>query len=226
MKHYTRSSDAPISRRASVIGRSVAAVMGALRASWRVDARGLERFDAALAEGRRGMIVFWHGKYAPLFVLLRDRHACIFASESERGATIATICAWFGHDCVRIPDGGRDESLARMETALRERNATGLAADGPLGPWHKAKRGPIVLASKLGYEIFPVSFAARPCLQSKSRWDRMELPAPFARVRLEVGPPFAVPRDVAESPDAIGSWCERLGHELDDAGAAAASALR
>lgn len=220
-----RRADVLISNRARLIGASIASSMEMLRASWRLETHGLDRFDAALAEGRRAMIVFWHGKYAPLFALLGGRHACIFSSQSARGFAIASICTHFGYECVLLPDGGRDESIARMEEALRGHHATGLAADGPLGPWHKAKRGPIVLASKFGYEIFPVSFAARPCLASRVRWDRLELPLPFARVCLEVGEPFTVPRQVVENVETIGPWCERLGRELDDAGAAAGARL-
>jgi lysophospholipid acyltransferase (LPLAT)-like uncharacterized protein len=211
--------------RARLLGLAAANGLGALCASWRVGVSGLDRFDEALAERRRALMLFWHGKYVPLFVLLRDRRACIFSSVSERGSSIATICRHFGYECVRLPDGGGADSLERMELALREHLATGLAADGPLGPWHKVKRGPVVLASRLGFEIYPVSFAARPCLVSRSRWDRMELPLPFARVRLVVGEPMAVPRDASESVEATAAWCDRLRHALDETGAAAERAL-
>ena len=204
-----------ISRRARAIGGTVARTLSVLCATWRVGVSGLERFDQALLEGRRALVVFWHGKYVPMFAILRDRRACIFSSESERGSAIATICRHFGYACVRLPDGGRDESLLRMEEALREYSLTGLAADGPLGPFHKVKRGPIVLASRLGYEIFPMSFAARPCFVAKARWDQMELPSPFARVQLAVGTPFAVPRDIERDADALTAWCHVLGEALD-----------
>lgn len=212
-----------LSLRAEVIGTAVAYFLGALRATWRVDAMGVDRFDEALAEGRRALLVFWHGKYVPMFSLLRNRRACVFASESERGSAIAVICRHFGNACVRIPDGGKDESLRRMEAALEEYSATGLAADGPLGPRHKVKRGPVLLASKLGFEIFPASFAARPCLEAKRRWDRMELPPPLARLRLEVGAPIKVPREL--DPDGVSDWCLVLHQALDTVDAAAREGL-
>lgn len=199
--------------RAMAAGTAVALFLGALRATWRVETHGVDRFDAAIAEGRRALLVFWHGKYAPLFAILRDRRACIFSSESDRGLAIATICRHFGYACVRIPDGGGDESLRRMEEALKDYSLTGLAADGPLGPRHKVKRGPVLLASQLGFEIFPASFAARPCLVAKKRWDRMELPPPFAHVRLELGSPFAVPPRLDQ--DGLSAWSRVLHEALD-----------
>jgi len=219
----TRAHRGGISLRAMATGTAAAFLLGALRATWRVEVNGLDRFDAALAEGRRVLAVFWHGKYVPLFALMRERRACIFSSESERGSAIAMICRHFGYACVRIPDGGRDESLRRMEAALKDYSLTALAADGPLGPRHKVKRGPVLLASRLGFEVFPMSFAARPCLVARSRWDRMELPPPFARVRLESGSPFAVPRDL--DPDGVGAWCRVLHEALDAVDEAASEGL-
>ena len=42
----------------------------------------------------------------------------------------------------------------------------------------------------------------------------MELPPPFARVRLEIGSPLAVPRDL--DADGIAAW-SRVLHEARDA---------
>lgn len=209
--------------RAIATGTAIAFLLAALRATWRVESHGVDRFDAAIAQGRRALLVFWHGKYAPLFAILRDRRACIFSSESDRGLAIATICRYFGYACVRIPDGGGDESLRRMEAALEDYSATGIAADGPLGPRHKVKRGPVLLASRLGFEIFPASFAARPCLVSKHRWDRMELPPPFARVRLELGSPFAVPPGLDQ--EGVSAWSRVLHEALDTVDEAAREGL-
>lgn len=206
-------------------GGAVARLLEVLRASWRVEAHGLDRFDAMLASGRRGLVLFWHGKYVPLFVLLRDRRGCVFTSESKRGAAIGAICRHFGYECVCLPDRGGDSSLARMERALEGHGTTALAADGPLGPYHTVKRGPVLLASRLGFEVVPVSFAARPTLVARARWDRMELPLPFARVALELGDPLGVPRAVAESAEEVAAWSRRLHAALDAVDAAASDAL-
>lgn len=185
-------------------------------ASWRVTVRGLDRFDARLAEGRPVFALFWHGKYTPLFALLRGRRAVIFTSLSARGDVIAGICRHFGYTPIQLADHGGDASLGLMREALRGAPACGIAVDGPLGPYHAVKRGPIQLASELGFLVFPVTFAARRSRVDLGRWDRFELPALFTRMVLLVGDEIEIPPGVGEDhPVALERWTERLHRELD-----------
>jgi len=202
--------------RARLLGWLWSVILRLQAASWRKTVRGLDRFDARLAEGRPVFALFWHGKYTPLFALLRGRKAVIFTSLSARGDVIATICRHFGYTPVQLADHGGDDSLERMRGALRGAPACGIAVDGPLGPYHAVKRGPIQLASELGFLVFPVTFAARRSRIDVDRWDRFELPSPFTRVVLLVGEEIEVPPGVGEEhPEELHRWTERLHRALD-----------
>lgn len=202
--------------RARLIGSAWSLALRLQAASWRKIVRGVDRFDARIAEGRPVLALFWHGKYTPLFALLRGRRAVIFTSLSARGDVIATICRRFGYSPVQIADHGGDASLGRMREALRSAPACGIAVDGPLGPYHAVKRGPVQLASELGLLVFPVTFAARRSRVDTGRWDRFELPRLFTRVVLLMGDEIEIPPGVGEgTPEELGRWTERIHDALD-----------
>lgn len=201
----------PGSGRARVLGLLAAAWLRLQRATWRVSQEGVDRFDTALERGERVIVVFWHGKYVPLFVLLRGRSACVFTSLSRRGAVIAELCRRFGYRPVSLPDHGGDRSLEEMRRALAGSPVAGIAADGPQGPYHVFKRGAIELASSLGCPLIPTGVAARRKRVLHQRWDRMELPRLFTRIGLAMGEAVHVP------PDVIGESLHRWQLELASA---------
>lgn len=210
--------EASAQRRPAARSRLLAAAWTALcrlqMATWRVRDEGLDRLDRRLARGEGTFIVFWHGKYLPLFGLLRGRSACVFTSLSARGDVIVDLCHRFGYRAIRIPDGGRDQSLQIMRQALTRERAAATAIDGPLGPYHSVKRGPIQLASELGWAVVPVTVAARRRWVAEKRWDRMELPWLFTRIRLAAGEPIEVPGGL--TPEAVEVWKGRVGQALDE----------
>lgn len=182
-------------------------------ATWRKEVHDLDRLDDRMARGQPVLVAFWHGKYTPLFALLRGRKAVAFTSLSFRGAVIGEICRRFGYRPVQLPDHGRDESLERMRRELRTATTCGIAVDGPLGPYHVVKRGPVQLASDLGFVVLPMTFAARRSRIAADRWDRMEVPSLFTRVVFLVGEPLQVPKDL--DPDGVQQWCTRVRYALE-----------
>jgi len=197
---------------ARVTGAFQAALIRLTYSSWRVDLDA-SNLDVPLARGRRVMLAFWHGKYVPIFAALSGRRACIFTSLSRRGAVIAEICRRFGYEPVMIPDRGADASYEAMREALESHNACGIAADGPLGPFHVVKRGLVRLASELDYRIVTCSVASRPKRTFTRRWDRMEIPRPFARVCLSMSNPICVPRNLDDA--SVDLWCTHVRHQLE-----------
>lgn len=193
-------------------------------ATWRQEVHGLEPLDDLLARRVPVLVAFWHGKYTPLFALLRGRRAAIFTSASFRGDVIAGICRRFAYRPVQLQDHGRDRSLESMRRALREIPACGVAVDGPLGPYHAVKRGPVQLASELGLLVVPVTFAARRSRVARHRWDRMEVPRLFTRVVFLVGEPMAVPAGLDEV--GVRKWAARLARVLETLDAEAHSRVR
>lgn len=182
-------------------------------ATWRTKYEGIDDLDRILREGRRVMFSFWHGKYVALFALLRGRSACVFTSKSNRGEVISDICRRFGYHCVQIPDNGRAYSISTMRRALVDHQNGGIAVDGPVGPYHRVKKGAIKLASELGYEVVPASVCARRRRVLKHRWDRLEIPGLFTRVGFVIGAPIQVPPNLC--PEEINRLAERLGQSLE-----------
>ncbi|MGH8579482.1 MAG: glycosyltransferase [Gammaproteobacteria bacterium] len=182
-------------------------------ATWRTKYEGIEDLDHILGEGRRVMFSFWHGKYVPLFALLRGRSACVFTSKSNRGEVISDICRRFGYHCVQIPDNGRAYSISTMRRALVDHQNGGIAVDGPVGPYHRVKKGAIKLASELGYEVVPASVCARRRRVLKHRWDRLEIPGLFTHVGFAIGAPIQVPPDLCS--EEVNRFTESLHHALE-----------
>lgn len=198
-------------------------LLSLLHRSWQTETIGLENMEDLLGRQERILVVFWHGKYLPFFTLLRDRGACIFSSRSLRGEVIAGICRRFGHHCLTLPGHTGEEALQLMRTALGERKMAALVPDGPTGPYHHVKSGVIRLAAGLGMTLLPASAASSRKLVLTRRWDRMEMPLPFARIRLVIGEPIVVPGDLGGHP--IGWWAERVREALESAGEEAEAGL-
>ena len=198
-----------MSRRARLAGAILAWLLGLGARTWRRRLEGVEQIGELLAARRRVVFAFWHGKYVPLFALLRVPGACVFTSRSLRGEVLAELSRRFGYRAVTIPGHGALESMVGV---LRESAAVAIAVDGPLGPFHAVKRGAVELASRTGAVVMPVSVAARPRKVFARRWDRMEIPRPFSRVHLAVGEPIEVPPDLDAS--AVRAWSDRLAAAL------------
>lgn len=201
--------------RARILGWISAWLLRIQWTSWRKEVEGLDRMDEMLARGQRILVTFWHGKYVPLFALLRGQRACVFASQSFRGDVIAEICRNFGYHCVQIPDSAGDRSLDLMRRALAANQTGAIAVDGPLGPYHAVKRGAIQLASDLGFVLLPASVASRRKRVLIRRWDRMEIPRLFTRVCLVVGEAIEIPAGL--SKEEIGPWIRRFREALEAA---------
>ncbi|WP_343116744.1 lysophospholipid acyltransferase family protein [Ostreiculturibacter nitratireducens] len=156
-------------------------------ASLRVDRAEIARLDRVQAEGRPFVLAFWHEKYVPLFLFSRNRGAVIVASRSPRGRVIAGIAQSYGNRALLTQGDGHHEGLGRLVGTLsRDGGFAAIAVDGPLGPRRKAKSGALRIAAGLGTFALPVSFEARPALRLSRRWDHMEIPLPFSRVKVHV----------------------------------------
>ncbi|MGA7616765.1 MAG: DUF374 domain-containing protein [Thermoanaerobaculia bacterium] len=206
-----------------------AAYVGCSRFEWMTWRRGddaaLRKIDELLARGVRLLAVFWHGSYLPLFVLLRNRRACIVSSESFRGEVIGKISRLCGFENVRVEDGSGDDAIIRIAAALSSHQAGALAVDGPLGPRHLVKRGVPLIASRAGMALLPVAVAMSKKKVLDQRWDRMELPRLFSRIELTAGELIFVPPELDEtSALRYAAEVERALEALDRSAAAKVAA--
>jgi lysophospholipid acyltransferase (LPLAT)-like uncharacterized protein len=183
---------------AAVVGTVIAAILIGWASTWRKDTSELEKLDHRLKQGERLVAAFWHGKYFSLLPLANGLPATVVTVDSFRGKVIARICRCFGYRAVQVSRSAGTPALAHVEDELSDGAVLAAAAvDGPLGPRHQPKAGAIRICADLGYRLVPVSVNGAPKIVSAKRWDRHEIPLPFARVRIAVGEPIDVPRDLA-----------------------------
>jgi lysophospholipid acyltransferase (LPLAT)-like uncharacterized protein len=182
--------------------------------SWYRDDVEIDRLDEVLERGEDVILVFWHGKFIPLFALLEGHNTTVFTSDCFRGEVISHICQRFGYQPSLIPPGGQGNAYRHVQKVLKTANLGAFAVDGPLGPNHEPKPGAVKLASKLGHLIVPVSMACDGKRVLTKRWDKRELPHWGATVSLAVGDPIRIPaglraRDIAE-------WNEKVKVAIDE----------
>jgi lysophospholipid acyltransferase (LPLAT)-like uncharacterized protein len=182
--------------------------------TWQREIIGREHIQQALERQERVLVVFWHGKYVPLFVLLRGFEACILTTRSFRGDIIAAICKNFGYDSAEIPDHATMETPSILDRISAEHHFLGIAADGPHGPYHSVKAGLVHFASQLQLVIIPASVSVRRKIVFKKRWDRMEIPLFFSRVCLVLGEPLRVPPVLRHQE--LKEWTQRLKKIIED----------
>lgn len=193
---------------AHMLGLICAALLKLLAKSWRADTSQLSHLDQTLASGTSIVVVFWHGTYLPLFALATGRPVTVFTSRSFRGKVIASICRTFGYHPKLLPPGQRGYHTMRHMLAPQSQNHTApwivaIAVDGPLGPAHKVKTGALHLASRLGAVIMPIGVVSRPSWSCTGRWDKFEIPIPWAKVVLTVGDPIRVPEHLGRNHEDI-----------------------
>jgi lysophospholipid acyltransferase (LPLAT)-like uncharacterized protein len=172
-------------------------LLRALAASWRIQRSGEDPFAPGAA--RPTILAFLHQSALAAAGSLRERGIHVAVSRSRDGEHIARVLARLGYG--ESPRGsstrGGAEALRGLLRCLRAGGVVAILVDGPRGPARVAKPGAVAAARLAGAPIVPVVLAARPCLRFAS-WDRMLLPLPFARVRVDYGEPLRVPREAPE----------------------------
>ena len=91
---------------------------------------------------------------------------------------------------------GRQALLELLTWAERDYDIA-ITPDGPRGPCYVAQEGAISLAQLTGFPIVPVSYELSWKITVNS-WDRFQIPLPFSRCIMRLGPPLAVPREANE----------------------------
>lgn len=74
----------------------------------------------------------------------------------------------------------------------------GFTVDGPKGPRHVAKSGPVMVAKKTGDPILPFIITPKRSIIANS-WDKMIIPFPFTRATMTFGEPIFVPDDADDT---------------------------
>jgi len=202
------------------VPRAATLILGGLTASWRIGEAGAVSASPASRPSEPKIYAVWHevalaaGHYRGLRL-----HA--LASQSFDGELISRALVQLGWAPPARGSSTRGGSGGTLELQgfLRQGESVLLTVDGPRGPRHVAKPGAVKLGRISGLAVVPVAFVCRPALRLKS-WDRMMVPAPFARGLFWFGEELRFTKDGADAA-ALG----RLQRGLEAANRAAARAL-
>jgi lysophospholipid acyltransferase (LPLAT)-like uncharacterized protein len=103
-------------------------------------------------------------------------------------------------------------ALLGLRRALQEGWTVAFSIDGPRGPRHKVKPGPVSLARSSGVpmSLFHIAVERAWVLNT---WDRLIIPKPFSRVLLRFGKLIPVPAEATD--EELERYQQKLQDSLD-----------
>lgn len=169
----------------------------ALYAGLRFDVQGFEYLEEVRRTGKPVVFVLWHGRLLPLLYWYRDRGIVILVSRHRDGEYLARLGRGLGYGTIRgSSTRGGHRALRRLVRAVRAGRSLAITPDGPQGPRERLKPGALQVARVTGVPIIPILAGTRRGWWIEG-WDRFLVPQPFATIRIAVGRPRLVPRDLA-----------------------------
>lgn len=165
----------------------------------RFEVEGLENLDAIEKAGKLPIYTFWHDRIFLSTYFWRRRGIVVLTSKSFDGEYIARFIQRFGYGAIRGSSSrGGSKALVEMIKAMRRGLPMAFTVDGPRGPKHEVKSGPVFLAKKTGNPILPFVIEPKNFWTTRS-WDKMHIPKPFTRALTIVGEPIYVDQDADEA---------------------------
>jgi lysophospholipid acyltransferase (LPLAT)-like uncharacterized protein len=164
-----------------------------LGSTLRLRSKGGERFLEVVRSRRPTILVAWHHQ---LFLVcwlvwkhgvLRGLPVSVLISRSRDGTLGTEVGRLLRAQVVRgSTSRGGGPALRQLVRAVLSGRAVLVIPDGPRGPARECKPGVVALAELAAVPVLPLALGADRSWRLGS-WDRMLVPKPFARVRLEVG---------------------------------------
>ena len=160
-------------------------------ASLRWTYAGKEQLDSIM-EKTGAVTVFWHGEFLTLPYTHRHRKVAIIISQSKDGDIATAVIRRFGFAVVRGSSSrGGESAILQTVDYIKKKYTIGLTGDGPKGPYHVMKPGPVWFAQRMNIPLVPVTARFKHYIQLKS-WDRFMIPLPFTRAVAIYGEPLSV----------------------------------
>jgi lysophospholipid acyltransferase (LPLAT)-like uncharacterized protein len=141
---------------------------------------------------------FWHSCMIPATYIFRNMGIRVMSSNSYDGEYMGRIIHKFGFVAVKGSSSRNAvRALLGLRRALEDGWTVAFTLDGPRGPRHKVKPGPVALARSCGLAL-TMFHAAVDRAWVLNTWDRLMIPMPFSRVLVRVGKLIPVPEDASD----------------------------
>ncbi|MGA8762066.1 MAG: lysophospholipid acyltransferase family protein [Candidatus Sulfotelmatobacter sp.] len=164
--------------------------------------------------GQRPLIgCFWHEGIIPATFLWRNLGVRVMSSNSYDGEYMGRIIRKFGFVAVKGSSSRNAvRALLGLRRALEQGWSVAFSIDGPRGPRHKVKPGPVALGQSAGVPLTMFHMALDRAWVLKT-WDRLIIPKPFSRVLVRFGKFIMVPPDATD--EAVERYTAELQASLD-----------
>jgi lysophospholipid acyltransferase (LPLAT)-like uncharacterized protein len=140
----------------------------------------------------------WHSGIIPATYIFRDYGIRVMSSNSYDGEYTGRIIRKFGFVAVKGSSSRNAvRALLGLRRALDEGWTVAFTLDGPRGPRHKVKPGPVALGRSSGVPLAMFHLAVDKAW-TLSTWDRLMIPMPFSRVLMRIGKLIHIPTDATD----------------------------
>ncbi|MFO0945705.1 MAG: lysophospholipid acyltransferase family protein [Planctomycetota bacterium] len=159
--------------------------------------------------------ILWHDTLLLPTYYYRKANQHTLISQSQDGEYITRIVQKLGWNVIRGSSSRGAASAVRQLLGVTEnkrRVHLAITADGPRGPRHVLKDGPVYLASRSGLAIVPIGVAYDRPWRARS-WDRFILPKPFSKAHIVCGEDIHVPANADR--DEIESYRRKVQAEME-----------
>jgi len=168
---------------------------------------------------KSGIYCFWHGNLLIPYRAYRNRGVYIVISQHRDGEMISRIVEKGGYRPVRgSSTRGGMRAMKEMLDIMEKGAVVAFTPDGPRGPLHQFKDGPIYLAQTTGAPLYLIGVGFSRCWTARD-WSRLKFPKPFSTAAIFISQPYEVPRELSD--EEFAQWRERLNGALDGADAEA-----
>jgi len=156
---------------------------------------------------------FWHNQVFCAAHFWRFQNIVVMTSRHFDGEVIARVIRKLGFIPARGSSSrGAIKALLEAKRKVQQGLTVAFTADGPRGPAHRVKPGPVWLSRKTGAPILPIHIQPK-WFWSLNSWDRFQIPKPFSPVLVKIGQPLIVPSEEDQE-----SWVIRHQEEMDRLG--------
>ncbi|MBI3037958.1 lysophospholipid acyltransferase family protein [bacterium] len=189
------NNDARYPQKTRMTGRAASLLIRLWVSNLRVKTLGWENDSQAQRSGSPVLYVHWHGSQLVPLAKFSKRGIYILTSLSMDGDIQDISLKCLGFQTVRgssSKGGGR--ALLSLIRKMERGFSAALAVDGPRGPYHVSKPGPVILAQRTEANVLPIGVGYDRCYYLRN-WDKFEIPLPFSKSVMYIGIPFQIAKE-------------------------------
>jgi lysophospholipid acyltransferase (LPLAT)-like uncharacterized protein len=134
---------------------------------------------------RPGIIALWHEDLVASTAAFRNRGIHAMISGSRDGSFFSAVVSLLGYQTSQGSTSRGGTSIRHLLSSLKQGHFTAMALDGPRGPARTVKPGTAWLAQKSNCPVWMISAFYQKAFRL-STWDKLFVPLPFSKVRIEI----------------------------------------